>query len=169
MKISKALTQGLIFSLASIANAADMTGTVVAVSDGDTVTILDGARRLHKVRLAGIDAPETAQPFGQASRKYLHDTIYAKDVEVSWTKRDRYGRIIGKVTLAEFDVCLNQIRRGLAWHYKQYQREQSPTDSQTYSTMEKLARADHAELWALTNPEPPWAFRRNRSTPKRNS
>ncbi len=85
--------------------------------------------------------------------------VYGKQVAVNWDKRDRYGRIIGKVSINQVDVCLEQVRRGMAWHYKQYQREQSPADRQAYAAAEDLARANHVGLWRDTNPVPPWDFR----------
>ena len=100
------------------ASAADLHGKVVGVADGDTVTVLDAEKHQHKIRLAGIDAPEKAQAFGQASKKNLSDMIFGHEVDVSWDKRDRYGRIIGKISVDKIDVCLEQIRRGMAWHYK---------------------------------------------------
>ena len=100
--------------------AADLHGKVVGVADGDTVTVLDAEKHQHKIRLAGIDAPEKAQAFGQASKKSLSDMIFGREVDVKWDKRDRYGRIIGKISANQTDVCLEQVRRGMAWHNKQY-------------------------------------------------
>ena len=139
--------------------AAELHGKVVAISDGDTVTLLDGEKHQHKIRLAGIDAPEKAQAFGQASKKSLSDMIYGSQVDVNWDKRDRYGRIIGKISADHVDVCLEQIRRGMAWHYKQYQREQSTADRTIYAAAENLARANLVGLWRDPHPVPPWAFR----------
>lgn len=160
VQIGGALFLALVFWLSAGASAADLHGKVVGVSDGDTVTVLDAEKNQHKVRLAGIDAPEQAQAFGQASKKSLSDMAYGKQAQVNWDKRDRYGRIVGKVSIDKIDVCLEQVRRGMAWHYKQYQREQSPADRQAYAAAEDLARANHIGLWRDTNPVPPWDFRR---------
>ena len=142
-----------------ISNAAEIHGKVVGVSDGDTVTVLDAEQHQHKIRLAGIDAPEKAQAFGQASKRSLSDMVYGREVDVSWDKRDRYGRIIGKISADKMDICLEQVRRGMAWHYKQYQRDQSPADRQAYAAAEDLARANHVGFWHDPNPVPPWNFR----------
>jgi endonuclease YncB( thermonuclease family) len=75
-------------------------------------------------------------------------------------KRDRYGREIGKVLVNGRDVNLVQVKRGLAWHYKQYQREQSPTDQQSYAAAEVEARAAKLGLWRDVEQMPPWEFRR---------
>lgn len=151
----------LAFSLfaSGISPAAEIQGKVVGVSDGDTVTVLDAKKHQHKIRLAGIDAPEQGQAFGQASKKSLSDMVYGKQVEVNWNKRDRYGRIIGKISADQVDVCLEQVRRGMAWHYKQYQREQPAADRATYTAAEDLARSNRVGLWREANPVPPWEFR----------
>lgn len=88
---------------------------VVHVADGDTITVLDAGKVQHKVRLAGVDAPEKAQPFGQRSRESLEDLVAGRTVIVETHKKDRYGRYVGKVILNSRDVNLEQIRRGMAW------------------------------------------------------
>jgi endonuclease YncB( thermonuclease family) len=70
---------------------------VVDVADGDTITVLDSNKDQHKVRIAGIVAPEKGQPFGTASRKRLSELLGRKEVRVEFQKYDRYGRIVGKV------------------------------------------------------------------------
>lgn len=134
-------------------------GRVVGVSDGDTITVLDSSNTQHKVRLSGIDAPEKSQPFGQRSKQSLSDLVFGKAVTVETTKRDRYGREVGKVLTGGLDVNLEQVRRGLAWHYKAYEREQPVEDRTTYSTAEQEARAARIGLWADPMPLPPWEFR----------
>jgi endonuclease YncB( thermonuclease family) len=137
-----------------------LNGEVVALADGDTVTVLDGARRQHRVRLAGIDAPEKSQPFGAASRQSLAALVFRRQVVVEWHKRDRYGRIVGKVLFGPQDVCLEQVRRGMAWHYKRFAGEQLPADRQNYGAAEEEARRLRRGLWLAPNPTPPWDFRR---------
>jgi endonuclease YncB( thermonuclease family) len=78
-------------------HADTLTGRVVNVADGDTVTVLDANHQQHKIRLQGIDAPEKAQPFGQRSKESLSAMVFNKDVRVEWEKRDKYKRIVGKV------------------------------------------------------------------------
>ena len=112
-----------------------------------------------KVRLAGIDAPEKAQPFGSVSKNHLSDRVFGRLVTVEWTKKDKYGRVIGRVIADGEDVCLNQIRSGLAWHYKHYANEQ-PADQRTaYAAAEERARLEKAGLWGQPNQIPPWEFR----------
>ena len=149
----------LVLSLATCVQAVEMRGKVVGVSDGDTVTVLDAERHQHKVRLAGIDAPEKAQAFSQASKTSLSDQIFGREVVVTWDKRDRYGRIIGKISVDFRDVCLEQVRRGMAWHYKQYARDQAPDDRGAYDEAEVAARAARAGLWRDVAPVAPWEWR----------
>lgn len=132
---------------------------MVGVSDGDTVTLLDGARAQHRIRLAGIDAPEKAQPFGDASKRHLSDLVFGKPVTVEYEKLDRYGRIVGKILQDGRDASLEQLRVGFAWHYKQYQREQSREDRSAYAEVEHEAQRVHAGLWRDASPVAPWAWR----------
>jgi endonuclease YncB( thermonuclease family) len=150
----------LVLALACTAYAETVIGRVVGVADGDTITVLDADKVQHKIRLAGIDAPEKKQAFGNRSKESLSDMVFDKTVNVETSKRDRYGREIGKVLVNGRDVNLVQVERGLAWHYKQYQREQSPTDQQSYAAAEIEARAAKLGLWRVVEQMPPWEFRR---------
>ena len=143
-------------------HAGTYTGKVVSIADGDTVTVLDAAQTQHKVRLAGIDAPERKQPFGQVARQYLASAVFGKTVTIEWSKVDRYRREIGKVLLDGKDINLMLVDAGLAWHYKFYEREQSPEDRHSYSTAEQRARAARRGLWRENTPSPPWEFRRRK-------
>jgi endonuclease YncB( thermonuclease family) len=144
--------------------AETLVGRVVGVSDGDTITLLDATQTQHKIRLTGIDAPEKAQAFGQVSKKNLSNLIYNKEVEISWKKRDRYDRILGKVLLNGQDICLEQVKHGMAWHYKKYQRDQSLEDQKLYADAEAHARASKLGLWTEPNPIEPSVFRHKKQT-----
>ena len=137
-----------------------LAGRIVGVSDGDTLTLLDDAKSQHKIRLGGIDAPEKKQPFGQRSKETLSDFVYDKQVVVEWSKRDRYGRIVGKVLVDGRDVNIRMVSLGMAWHYKEYQKEQSVEDRRSYSEAEEIARSAKKGLWQDLEPTPPWEFRR---------
>ena len=140
-------------------NAATLQGKVVNVADGDTLTVLDDKKTQHKIRLQGIDAPEKAQAFGQKSKQSLNQLVHSKMVTVEFEKNDKYGRTVGKVLLNGTDVCLEQIKLGMAWHYKQYQSEQSKEDREIYAQAEQLAKSQGIGLWRDKNPMPPWDFR----------
>lgn len=148
-----------LYGISVSATAAELEGRVIGVSDGDTITVLVGAHVSVKVRLAGIDAPEKAQPFGSVSKKNLSDHVYEKKVTVEWEKKDRYGRVLGRVLVDGSDACLEQIRAGLAWHYKQYAKDQPASLRLAYEEAERLARQSRAGLWREPNPIPPWEFR----------
>ena len=132
---------------------------MVGISDGDTVTVQDNLHARHRIRLAGIDAPEKAQPYGDASKRHLSDLVFGEVVTVEYEKHDRYGRIVGKIMKNGHDASLEQLRAGLAWHYKQYQREQSRADRNAYAEFEHEARQAHAGLWRDRIPVPPWTWR----------
>ena len=141
-------------------NAATLQGKVVSVADGDTITVLDSQKTQHKIRLQGIDAPERAQPFGNKSRQSLHELVHGKQVTVDYQKKDKYGRVVGKILLNNTDVCLEQLKRGMAWHYKQYANEQPKEDQETYSLAEQQAKTELKGLWKDKQPVPPWEFRK---------
>lgn len=155
-----------LFVSAASLQAATLDGLVVGVADGDTLTLLDGDMRQHKIRLAGIDAPEKGQDFGQTSKQSLSELAYRRYVRVEVSKRDRYGRSVAKVLRGTLDVNLEQVRRGLAWHYKEYEREQSTSDRRLYSAAENEAKASRTGLWALPHPIEPWHFRRKAPKPR---
>jgi endonuclease YncB( thermonuclease family) len=139
--------------------AKSVSGKVVKIADGDTITILDAQNVQHRIRLQGIDAPERRQAFGQVSRENLGGLVFGKQVDVEYEKVDRYGRLVGKVSINGDDECLEQIKSGLAWHYKKYENEQSSTDHQLYANAEETARVQKRGLWLDSNPTPPWDFR----------
>jgi endonuclease YncB( thermonuclease family) len=140
-------------------NAEVLNGTVVGVSDGDTITVLDKSNNEHKVRLMGIDAPEKSQAFGSQAKQTLSNYIYKKEVSVEYKKLDKYKRIVGKVTLDGQDICLQMIRDGMAWHYTEYGKEQSKTDRNLSREAETSAREMKIGLWAAKQPVSPWIFR----------
>lgn len=148
--------------LAAAASAETLTGHVVGIADGDTLTLLDATNTQHKIRLAGIDSPEKGQPFGQVCKKSLSDLAYDRVVEVESSKLDRYGRVIGKVLVNGQDVNLEQVRRGCGWHYKKYQNEQILDDRLSYNAAEESARSRRVGLWTDHEPVPPWDWRKAR-------
>ncbi len=150
----------LALTTAASAAASNLTGRVVGVSDGDTVTVLDANKRTHKIRLLGIDSPEKKQPFGERAKQSLSDLVFNKQVTVEGSKQDRYGRSLGKIVLDGQDINLEQIRRGMAWHYKQYARDQPLEDRMAYAEAETAARQSRTGLWQDAHPVPPWSFRR---------
>jgi endonuclease YncB( thermonuclease family) len=171
--------QYIIFGFISLiiyspALADTLQGKVVKIADGDTVTIIDGSGKKHRIRIAGIDAPEKNQPYGDVSTQALVALVSGKIVTIEYEKRDRYKRIVGKILVdpqgdvfclaidwvKKIDAGLEQIKAGLAWHYKYYQMEQSEVDRRLYSEAELEARIKHLEIWKDEEPMAPWVWRR---------
>ena len=165
----------LFLSLIPLSVWADvLTGKVIKIADGDTVTIVDDSGKKHRIRLAGIDAPEKNQPYGDVSTQGLNKLVSGRIVTIEYEKRDRYKRIIGKVLVdppgevfcmaldcvKKIDAGLEQIKAGLAWHYKKYQSEQSEEDRRLYSEAESEARRKPIGLWVSKDRIPPWQWRR---------
>lgn len=144
-----------LITAAVILSGAEMTGRVVGVSDGDTITILDDLDKgRFRVRLSGIDAPEKKQSFGKKAKQYLSELIFNKTVSIRFSAIDQYGRIIGRVYLDNMDVGLAMLSAGMAWHYAQYD------NTPEYDAAEKQARAAGFGLWSDRAAVPPWDFRR---------
>jgi endonuclease YncB( thermonuclease family) len=148
----------LFFSLFSLAE--ELIGKVIKVSDGDTITVLDSNNEKYKIRLRGIDAPESQQVYGDISTQSLSELVYDKEVLVTWDKKDKYYRILGKVIVDGRDINYEQLKKGLAWYYKQYEKDLSDEDRKKYSEAEEWARNYTEGLWADSNSIPPWEFRR---------
>jgi endonuclease YncB( thermonuclease family) len=146
--------------LAHVAHAADLSGRIVSIADGDTVTLLDSTNTQHKIRLKGIDAPEKAQPFGQKSKTNLSSLVFNREVTADCGKQDKYHREICKIIVNGMDANLEQVKAGMAWHYKQFAKEQSPKDREDYEIADFNAKIRRLGLWADTNPVPPWEWRR---------
>lgn len=133
--------------------AIPINGQVVGVADGDTLTLLTAARQEVRVRLAEIDAPEKAQPFGQSAKTSLSALCFRKPAQVQPVATDRYDRTVGRVTCAGVDANAEQIRRGLAWFYRAYGHDPA------LKALEAEARASRRGLWADPQPIPPWDWR----------
>ena len=168
----------LFTTLVTSTAAADISGKVVAVTDGDTIKILDNNSTQHKIRLTGIDAPEKAQPFGNASRKHLASMVAGKEVRVETSKNDRYGRVLGKVWVQPqncsacgktLNANLAQILAGMAWWYQDYAKDQPVQDRARYESAVKQAREARLGLWSEADPVPPWAWRRGQRSPSKSA
>ena len=152
----------LLLLLSLLSFAEELTGKVIKVSDGDTISVLDSNNQKYKIRLQGIDAPETQQAFGETSRQSLASLVYDKEVIILWDKRDKYARILGKVIVDGRDANYEQLKKGLAWYYKQYENDLSDEDKERYSEAEAWARNYTEGLWTDSKSIPPWEFRHKR-------
>lgn len=139
--------------LTTVSSADTLTGRVVGVSDGDTITLLVERQQL-KVRLVEIDAPEKAQAFGNRSKQSLSDMCFDKEAQILEKGKDRYGRTLGRVSCDGIDANAEQVRRGMAWVYDNY-----VTDHALYQ-LQNEAKAASRGLWSDPDPVPPWDWRR---------
>ena len=146
---------------------------VIAIADGDSLTVRDDNGLTHGVRLAAIDAPEHGQPYGDQSKRSLTRMALNKDARLEWLERDGYGRLVAKLWVGPddarcgtapcpmtLDTGLAQITSGLAWHFKRYERDQSEEDRHRYADAESDARARKLGLWQDPAAAPPWDWRR---------
>ena len=155
------LVAALLLLLAAGTSAADIvTGRIVGVHDGDTVTLLDGSQIQHRIRLSQIDAPEIGhgrgkpgQPFGQRSKQSLSDLVYGQPAHAECETRDKYGRQVCTVWVGTIDANLEQVRRGMAWVYRKYARDSA------YYQAEEEAKGAKRGLWSDPGALPPWEWR----------
>ena len=138
--------------MASAAHA-DFTGKVVAVADGDTITVMRDLVPV-KLRLLEIDAPEKKQAFGARSKQSLSDLCFNKTATLIEKGRDRYGRTLARVSCEGVDANAEQVRRGMAWAYDRY-----VTDRALYAVQTEARDAGRG-LWADPDAVPPWQWRR---------
>ncbi len=123
------------------AQAETFTGKVVRILDGDTVEVLVD-RTPRRIRLAGIDAPEKAQPFEARAKQKLAELVASKEVEVEWHKTDRYGRTVGTLLSQGRDVNLAMVSSGMDCWYRRYADEQAPADRLIYEAAERRRTLD---------------------------
>lgn len=151
----------LLLFLVFPACAAEFPARVVGVPDGDTLTVLRDGRTQVKVRLWGIDAPETGQPFGSRAKQAASELAFGKAVKILPRDTDRYGRTVAEVILPD-GQSLNRemVRQGYAWHYVKY----APYD-RDLAGLEARARAAKVGLWSQPGAVPPWEWRKGVGVP----
>lgn len=144
-------------------------GVVVKVADGDTITV-DSAGTKVKVRLYGIDAPETekvnrgtgrvtipGQPFGEEAFHALESKVSGQTVRLEILDIDKYRRSVSLVWQGERNVNQEMVAEGWAWAYRKYLDSEYASE---YLGTEEQARAAKRGLWQQGNPQPPWEFRK---------
>ena len=136
---------------------APFSGRVVAIIDGDTLTVLRDRQQV-RIRLHGIDTPERRQPFYARARQLAGALAHEESVRVEPTDVDRYGRTVAVVILPD-GRSLNEelVRAGLAWWYFRY----APADHRL-ERLQREARQGGRGLWSAPEPIPPWEWRRGR-------
>lgn len=151
---------GFLFTAPAVAGRETVIlGRVVGVHDGDTITVLTDGNKSVKVRLDGIDAPESKQAFGARAKDALSSLVFGKTVAVRVRTTDRYGRNVGRVRVGEVDVNVELVRLGFAWWYRAYARRDTVLEA-----AESEARRAGRGLWSEKNPTPPWEWRRKPKT-----
>ena len=145
----------LLFSLANTILAGTFSGTVISVTDGDTIKLLKADKTQVKIRLYGIDTPESKQAYGTKAKQALSTLVFGKAVTIKDHGKDRYGRTIGTVYVAKTKVNLKMVQDGWAWHYKQYSKDKDLADA------EVAARKAKKGLWQGNAPVAPWEWRRS--------
>lgn len=135
-------------------------GKVVAIADGDTLTVLRADKTQAKVRLHGIDAPESGQDFGTVARRHLGELCHEKTVWVEPVELDRYGRIVARVSVGSESINVRQVRDGMAWWFRKY----APGDV-TFEQAESEARKAKRGLWSAPAPVAPWEWRAGTTLP----
>lgn len=130
---------------------------VIEVYDGDTITVLSlDEKTKYRVRLFGIDAPESEQEFGDESRLALHHKVYGQQVSLAVEDNDIYQRAVAKVYCDNVYINLAMVNEGYAWYYRDY----APRELDL-PLAEEQARSRRLGLWSARNPEPPWEFRKS--------
>jgi micrococcal nuclease len=143
----------LLLAICSPKALAEPTWYVVSVHDGDTVRAIDEQKIEHRVRLAGIDAPERGQAFSRVARDRLRELALRQRVVVRVKEKDKYGRQVATLEAGGRDLGKQLVAEGLAWHYTRY------SDDEDLAAAEAEARAARRGLWADPDPVPPWVWR----------
>lgn len=152
------IVMAVVLLAATTAWAESFTGRVVGISDGDTITVLASGNRQVKVRLYGVDCPESKQAFGTRARQFTSSQVGGKIVQVHVEDRDRYGRTVGIVTTQNGKVLNRELlAQGFAWLYSSYCKASFCRD---WKALEQKAKKARLGLWADKSPIPPWEFRR---------
>src|SRR4051812_14645673 len=128
----------------------EFTARVVGVSDGDTITVLSNGNDQTKIRLHGIDTPESKQAFGAVAKRTLSQLVYGSHVRVVSVDTDRYGRVVAEIYKGETWINLELVKRGMAWVYLQYSRDPA------LLAAEEEARTARTGLWRDREPVAPW-------------
>ena len=141
---------------------ADASARVIGISDGDSIVILTADKTQHRIRLWGIDAPETGQEFGSRAKQTASGLAFGKTVKILPRDKDRYGRTVAEVILPDGrSMNREMVRQGMAWWYRQF----APHDAEL-AGLEAAAKAARLGLWGQPNPVPPWDWRRGEGVPQ---
>jgi endonuclease YncB( thermonuclease family) len=151
----------LILVAASPARGADYAARVIGIADGDTITVLKDRTQV-RIRLHGIDAPETGQDYGSRAKQLAAELAFGKQVTIRVRDTDRYGRTVAEVILPDGRSLNHEmVREGMAWWFRKY----APADTEL-ARLESEAKAARRGLWSQPNPVPPWSWRNGGGAPQ---
>ena len=151
--LNKIITLTFCFFLSGSLVAAEIQGKVIRVLDGDTIDVLQDKKPV-RVRLLNIDAPEKKQAYGSWSTNQLKDLVAGQPVTVTYTQKDRYGRVLGRVvTTNGTEANRYMVQSGAAWVYERYNTDNS------LPALQRVAQEQKRGLWAESHPVPPWEWR----------
>lgn len=148
----------VIFFLYGQALAGQISGKVVGVSDADTITVLQNKQQ-HKIRLYGVDCPESGQAFDNKAKQFTANMVFGKDVAVTVYDNDRYQRSVGVVRIGGTTLNEALLKNGLAWHYEKYCKESFCTE---WKSLQQHAQDDEIGLWGSKNQVAPWDWRKDK-------
>jgi len=152
----------LLVSVSIAFSMSEFTGKVVGISDGDTIKVMKGNEQI-KIRLAGVDTPESSQAFGNKAKQFTADMVFGKQVRVVEHTKDRYGRTVGFVYADDKFLNEELVKAGFAWVYNQYCNYDICPKWNQYQAQ---AKNNKIGLWADETPTAPWDFRRNKRAGK---
>lgn len=155
-----ALTLSLLCS--APASAETIAGRIISIADGDTLILLDAQQQQHKISLAGIDAPELNQAFGQQALIGLSAIALNQQAKAQCKHLERFPHPVCTLTIGGKDIGLTQIQSGMAWWYRQNAAALSVQTQSDYRQAEFDAKIHRRGLWNSKNPTPPWDWRRGR-------
>jgi endonuclease YncB( thermonuclease family) len=134
-----------------VARQDEFSGRVVTVVDGDTIGVLRDGHEV-RIRLDGIDAPESGQDFWQQAKQFMTDAAFDKIVAVSGDEIDRFGRLIARVRVDGRDLSVAVVEAGFAWHFVRHSQDA------VLAAAERAAQKRRLGLWSQPNPIPPWEY-----------
>lgn len=129
--------------VANLASAYELTGKVIKIADGDTLTVLDAEHNQRKIRLADIDASESGQPYGKRAKQHLQALAAGKNARTDCREKDRYKRDVCTVYVDGVDLNVEMVQSGHAWVYERYNRRDD------LYALQEAAKKARKGLWGL--------------------
>jgi len=146
----------LLFSSSLPAYSQSITGKVISVADGDTITILTSEKEQIKIRLSAIDTPEKKQAYGQKAKDFTSSMVAGKNVTIEKETIDKYGRTVAMVLIDGLNLNKEIVKQGHGWVYRKYCQKAFCGE---WLELEREAREAKIGLWADSKPVPPWIWR----------